>query len=58
MLATIALTAALATFNHSAVVQTDVQLLCTAQRPCGCPWSIQICVPVCHVEPYLECMPT
>jgi hypothetical protein len=26
--------------------------------PCGCVWRITSCLPTCHIQPRLECVPT
>lgn len=59
MFTTFALAAAVATFSHSPMIdEARADIYCTSQRPCGCPYYVSFCVPVCHIDPLAECGPT
>jgi len=45
MFMTLALAAAVATFSFSTMVQTRAEVLCTSERPCGCPYFVSFCDP-------------
>jgi len=58
MFTTLAFAAAVATFSHSPMVQARVEVFCTREHPCGCPYYISFCVPTCHMDPRIGCRPT
>ncbi len=40
-------------------VQARVETPCTAiGRICDCQWQVRDCLPVCHLQPQIECTPT
>lgn len=40
-------------------VHAKVETPCAALgRICDCQWRVRDCLPVCHLEPQIECSPT
>jgi len=41
------------------VSEARVKLSCPEfGRPCECAWHVRDCVPICHVGPRVDCVPT